>query len=427
MVTIVADERRAGRMRWTVVDVRPPTPGGSAGSPHGLMTGSPTCRTVVSMQLEAPSWALDQRAMRLWIAALVTLVAIGAFLTREDQLLSWVFLAPTVAVFWLWTLRPRAAWLMQLLGLAVPPVMQFIESEAEVAMFISVFTVGAVAAYSKFRVWMRTVLWVFLFVMVTLGVVDAYDDFAWQNWLVGSLFAWGAGEIIWRYTHTVDELEYTRSLVADQAALQERRRIARDVHDLVGHSLSVVMMHVSGARHLIHKDPNEAEQALVQAEEAGRQSLAEIRRTVGLLRDETDGAAAVLPSADLSDVPELVNDFTAAGLFVQLDIHGETNPGQVDPATALAGYRIIQEALTNASRHTLGADVSVAVSVEDDVCEITVANTGGETLDLGRGSGFGLISMRERAKSVGGSLLAGPTPTGWTVEASLPVSERVRP
>ena len=93
----------------------------------------------------------------------------------------------------------------------------------------------------------------------------------------------------------------------------------------------------------------------------------------------------------------------------------------VDPAIALAGFRIAQEALTNASRHTLGAEVQVNVTVDSDTCDITVVNRGGETIDLGRGSGFGLVSMRERAKSVGGSLVAGPTADGWTVDASLPV------
>lgn len=357
--------------------------------------------------------------MRPVFASLVSIIAIGAFITRNDQIVSWVMLGPTVAAFWAWALTRRfPAWPAHILGLWIPLVLNLIESHAEVSMFISILTIAAIASYARNRTYVLVLVGSWIFVMVTLGIVDAMNEFAWPNWLFGSIFSWGAGEMVWRFTHTVDELAHTRSLVADQATLQERRRIARDVHDLVGHSLSVVMLHVGGARHLVHKDPHEAERALIQAEEAGRQSLAEIRRTVGLLRDETDPTAAALPSADLTDVRELVDDFAAAGLFVTLDMVGPIE--SVEPASALAGYRIVQEALTNASRHTVGAEVRVMVAVGNNGCDLVVANRGGETLDLGRGSGFGLISMRERAKSVGGSLLAGPTPDGWTVEASLP-------
>ena len=122
---------------------------------------------------------------------------------------------------------------------------------------------------------------------------------------------------------TVGELEQTRALVADQATINERRRIARDVHDLVGHSLTVVLLHVSGARHLVHTDPNEAERALVQAEASGRESLAEIRRTVGLLRDDNDGAAEILPASGLFDIPNLVEDFVSAGVDVTQDLRGQ--------------------------------------------------------------------------------------------------------
>lgn len=358
--------------------------------------------------------------MRPVFAGLVTIIAIGAFVTRDDEVVSWSMLGPTVAMFWIWALAQRApSWPMHVLGLYVPLTLNIIESDSEVSMFIAVVTAAVIAAYVPNRDYVRWVIGSYVFVMVTLGVVEAIDSFAWPNWLFGMVFAWGAGEIIWRFTDTLGELEHTRSLVADQAALQERRRIARDVHDLVGHSLSVVLLHVTGARHLVHSDPDEAERALEQAEAAGRQSLAEIRRTVGLLRDESDPTAPVVPSAHLTDVPTLVDDFAAAGLVAQLDIDGTVD--RIDPAIGLAGYRITQEALTNVSRHTIGADVRVSIGVVDGSCEIVVSNRGGEILDLGRGAGFGLVSMRERAKSVGGSLVAGPTPDGWVVEASLPV------
>lgn len=371
------------------------------------------------MTSDVRTWVLDQRAMRPVVATLVTIVAFVAFASRSDQVVSWSMLGPIVVAYWAWGLGGRRSGYIHLFGLVLPLVLEIIESDNEVSMFITILTVAAVAAWTRNRRYVRIVIGLTMFMTGLLGVVQAINDFAWPNWLFGMAFAWGCGEIIWRFTGTVDELEHTRSLVADQAALQERRRIARDVHDLVGHSLSVVMMHVSGARLLVHKDPDEAERALVQAEDAARQSLAEIRRTVGLLRDESDPTTPAVPSAELTDVPTLVHDLNAAGQPVTLSLTGPIE--QLDPATSLAGYRIVQEALTNANRHTIDATIDVVISMNNDSCDIEVTNQGGQAIDLGRGSGFGLVSMRERAKSVGGSLVAGPTADGWTVDASLPV------
>ena len=117
-----------------------------------------------------------------------------------------------------------------------------------------------------------------------------------------------------------------------------------------------------------------------------------------------------LPSPDLSDIPLLVDEFLIAGLEVELRLTG--NLDVVEGASALAGYRIVQEALTNASRHNIGAEVLVSFDVAESEYEVTVQNRGGTPTDIQRGSGFGLVSMLERAKSVGGSVIAGPTPNG---------------
>ena len=369
---------------------------------------------------------LDPFVLRRVFAAAVTLVAIAAFITRDDEIISWVFLAPTVAIFWWWAFSDsRYVRIVDPVGVWVPLVLNLIESNHEVSMMISVIAVVAMAGEAESRRYVRTMIGIFGATMVTLGIVDAIDNFGWPNWLFGLFFGWGGGELMYRLRHTVKELHGTRALVADQAALHERRRIARDVHDLVGHSLSVVLLHVGGARHLVHKDPDEAERALVQAEEAGRRSLAEIRRTVALLRDDIDESDQAVPASDLNDIPALVEEFANAGMDVTLVLDGTVDA--VEPSVALAGYRITQEALTNVSRHALGASTSVMVSVDDERCEISVKNRGGGGRtggpggpDLG-GSGFGLVSMRERAKSVGGSLLAGPASGGWIVEASLPL------
>ena len=375
-------------------------------------------RFVLMSAVRSP--VLNKTVVRLVVAVIVTVVAVLAFESRDDDVVSWVFLAPTVAVFWMWALSGRGAGFIHMVGLVFPLVLQLVESDDEISMFITIVTVALISMFSPARFYASFAIGLTMFLTGLLGVVGAIDDFAWPNWLFGIAFAWASGAIIWRFTNTVDELEHTRALVADHAVVQERRRIARDVHDLVGHSLSVVMLHISGARLLVHKDPAEAERALLQAEEAGRQALSEIRRTVGLLRHESDEGVPEMPSASLEDVPSLVQDLVAAGQMANLQIAGPIE--DLDPASSLAGYRIVQEALTNASRHTVGAFIDVSIVADGASCEVVVTNEGGEVLDLGMGAGFGLVSMRERAKSVGGSLVAGPTRGGWTVEASLPIT-----
>ncbi len=379
------------------------------------------CSTVASMfDLQARLSVLDEKPIRVVGALVVAVIAIAAFATRGDDVVSWVFLGPTVAIFGAWALAEAPGRLIHPFGLCVPLVLNLIESDEEISMLIAVVTTAVLAGLDPNRRYVRVSLTLYIATMATLGVTEAISDFAWPTWMIGLLFMWGAGELLWRLRETVDELQQTRSLVADQAALNERRRIARDVHDLVGHSLTVVMLHVTGARHLVHKDPDEAERALAQAEDAGRQSLAEIRRTVGLLRDENDAELELLPTSDLFDIPNLVDDFILAGVDVDADLRGRLD--SVDPAVGVAGYRIAQEALTNVSRHAVGASATVTVVVDDETCEILVVSGKGASSGITAGPGIGLTSMRERARSVGGSLLAGPEGDGWRVEAWLPVN-----
>lgn len=365
---------------------------------------------------------IDEQLMRFVFAGLSMFIAIGALATRSTDEVDWSLLSPTIASIWAWAVFDRfPRVIVYFLSLTTPLVLNIVESDAEVSMFLTVLAIAFLASHEPIKVSASVTAFVILLTFI-LGMT-AIDNFAWPNWCFGFVFAWGAGSVVYSYARSIEELEHARRLVADQAAVHERRRIARDVHDLVGHSLSVVMLHITGARLLVRKDPAEAERALEQAEAAGRESLAEIRRTVGMLRDESDDGQGPMPSPDLSDVASLVDEFLVAGVDVSLDVDGDVQA--VEGASSLAGYRIVQEALTNASRHTVGAKVVVAIDVGLQSYDVSVRNTGGTSIDLGKGSGFGLVSMRERAKSVGGLLVAGPTPDGWTVEATLPATATV--
>jgi signal transduction histidine kinase len=237
----------------------------------------------------------------------------------------------------------------------------------------------------------------------------------WPFWMMGIVFGWLSGEQMRRFRSLVAELEATRERIAVQAVHLERRRLAAELHDLVGHSLTVVMLHVTGARRRLGEDPASAAQALQEAEEIGRASLAEIRRNVAALRDQ-DGAG-VVPTPSAADVGGLVNRMRAANSDVSLAVSGDL--GTVEAIVGLALYRVVQESLNNASRHAPGASVRVVVIVGSDEVEVSVANCGGAAA-VDCPVGVGLIGMRERVEAVGGTLDAGPAAGGWLVRARVP-------
>ena len=228
----------------------------------------------------------------------------------------------------------------------------------------------------------------------------------------------------WQIT-LVTQLAVAREELVRQAALDEKRAIARDVHDLVGHGLAAVLLHVTGARHVLRRDPDAAEEALADAEEVGRRSLQELRRTIGLLRATDDGPShatdAPLPGADgLADV---VASARAAGLDAALRTQGDT--GRLDPIVGLSLHRVAEEALANARQHAPRAVTDVVLAVEDDAVVMTVDSVGPlrepDPADADRPR-YGVVGMRERMAAVGGDLEVGPTATGWLVRCRAPLA-----
>jgi signal transduction histidine kinase len=255
-------------------------------------------------------------------------------------------------------------------------------------------------------------------------VVSVGTDWSWQYWVMGIGFGWGFGELGYRFRRARDELATARALIADQAALDERQRIARDVHDVLGHSITIVMLQLTAARHLLRRDPDEADAALADAERVGRESLNQVRRTVGLLRGGEPASRPddVGPSPTLDDLEQLLADYRTAGIPVCADVEGPMD--KLDMSRSVAGYRIVQEAMANVSKHSPAAETRVTVRVTADggMCRIDVVNRGGDARLRAPSGGFGLVGMRERAHSVGGTLQAGPLEDGWKVSADLPAS-----
>jgi signal transduction histidine kinase len=232
-----------------------------------------------------------------------------------------------------------------------------------------------------------------------------------------------SGLLLRRQEVLTAELAAMGALQVEHAAGAERERIAREVHDIVAHSLTVVMLHVSGARRLLASDPVRAADALDRAEEIGRESLEQIRGVIGVLRS-TDGT-----DPGLADLTDLVERFRAGGLDVAESIV-LADPAAVDPTTGLVAYRIVQEALSNAVQHAAGAAIVVGVRLAepDGGLRIDVANgPGGAASAVSGRPGLGVRGMGERVRALGGTFAAGPTADGgWRVSARLPVRPPVR-
>jgi len=252
-------------------------------------------------------------------------------------------------------------------------------------------------------------------------------DWGWPFWMLGIAFAYASSLPLRQFRLLVIELDATRDQLAEQAVNDERRRIAAELHDLVGHSMTVVLLHLSGARRRLRLrgvalDP-ETEADLAAAEAIGRASLAEIRENVVALRGDRTGLRP-LPSA--KDVPELVARSAAAGSAVSLHVTGD-DLDKVEPMTGLAVYRVVQESLANVARHAPGAvsKVGIAVSPNEVLVEIRDRDERAHQPATASGPpGVGLVGMRERIESLGGEFAAGPTTGGWCVRARLPRGRR---
>jgi signal transduction histidine kinase len=214
-------------------------------------------------------------------------------------------------------------------------------------------------------------------------------------------------------------LEREREAEARAAVAEERARIARELHDVVGHSVSVMTVQASAVRRLLHDDQEREREALLIVERTGREALAEMRRMVGVLR-RPEEAPALAPQPSLEHVERLVEQAREAGLPVELRVLG--NAVELPAGVDLTAYRLIQEGLTNALKHARAKHAEVLVNYGDGTIEVTVSDDG-QGVGNGDGGGHGLVGMRERVSVYGGELDAGPQPGGgYRLRARLPVT-----
>ncbi len=295
---------------------------------------------------------------------------------------------------------------------------------AFIGLFVYPYAVGAFVEGR--RAWIA--------VPITYGVMTAMtlanDEFIWGDIFFpgtfGVMFFLG-GRAVRSRTRLTAELHEAalrateeREAASVRAMADERRRIAREMHDVVAHSVSMMVIQAGGARRILDRDPARAEAAGALIEKTGREAMREMRTLLGVLHAE-DEQAEYAPQPSLRDIEALVERARVAGLPVELVVEGTRRelPAGVD----LAAYRVVQEALTNVVKHGGGAETEVLVRYKADAVEVTVADRGGGTMTTRlEGSGQGLAGMRERVRVFGGELHAGRRRGGgFEVRALLPL------
>jgi len=214
------------------------------------------------------------------------------------------------------------------------------------------------------------------------------------------------------------QLEADRDARARAAVADERARIAREMHDAVAHSVSVMVLQAGAAEQVMSVAPERARAALVTIQDTGREAIVELRRMLGLLRDDA-GDSSLDPQPSIARLDALLEQVRSAGLAVELSVEGE--PRRLPAGVDRSAYRVVQEALTNTLKHAGPAHAQVTLRYRAQALELEVLDDGRGAASLD-GGGFGLLGMRERAALYGGALDAGPRPDGgYGVRARLPL------
>jgi len=213
--------------------------------------------------------------------------------------------------------------------------------------------------------------------------------------------------------------ERERESAARVAVAEERGRIARELHDVVAHAVSVMVLQVGAVRHRMPESGTEDRETLKNVEQAGRTALAEMRRLLNAMRHDDDGLE-LLPQPGLCDVEALVADVRSAGLDVRLEVHGE--PVALPPGLDLSAYRIVQEGLTNTLKHAGATQVAVDVQYDPGELQLEIRDNGSAGAMTHEGVGHGLVGIRERVKIYGGDMSAGVARAGgFVLRARIPL------
>jgi signal transduction histidine kinase len=387
------------------------------------MTGAPRLRRYLSR----PDWLLAA-------AALVIMLSTGVAGDSWQLPAGWA--AVVVVLSWL-PLTVRAAWPLPVLAavLAADTAHIALAGHAHpaagtlpAATMLALYTVAS--RYPARVAWTAAAAaGIIQFTVALVSFRHAEPDLLYLNWAVVAtalgLLIRERRERIAAAEQRAEAAEHTRQAEADRQVTAERIRIAHELHDVLAHHIAVVNAQAGVAQYLLRTDPHAADAALAGIASNSRAALEELRATLGLLHAEGDAAAGDprAPAPTIEHLDLLLDSFTNTGMRLTATVHCER--GSLSGPADLAFYRIVQEALTNATKHAPGSDVHLSIDWSAASVHLTVSNTGSAAAPQGlrnEGTGHGLIGMRERAAAAGGTLSAAITAAGgYRVTATLPV------
>jgi signal transduction histidine kinase len=391
-------------------------------------------------------------AREYWFELLIALMAVAAMLelvVRRNSPAApstslWLSVPAVEVVVLLLVLRrrfpfaaPAAFWLLSAaLTFADGALVPFVGSLGVIGL-ATAFLLGNLREERKAGIGLAIVLGCILVVVANIPSAQSISDYVFislrfiVSWIAGYALRERAEQaeaaemraILAEREREAAELRATfaereREAAARVAVAEERSAIARELHDIVAHAMSVMVLQVGAVRHRLPQQDTEDRQALGRVEQAGRTALAEMRRLLGAMRSNADGVA-LGPQPGLDNLDALLADLRGAGLPVQLQLEGDPLP--LPRAIDLSAYRIVQEALTNTLKHAHASQADVTVRYAPHHVELEVRDDG-EGITSNGGPGHGLVGIRERVKIYGGQVTAGPaTDGGFLLTARLPV------
>ncbi|MFE3906866.1 sensor histidine kinase [Streptomyces sp. NPDC059153] len=387
--------------------------------------------------MEAPHKTRTDALIAGGAGALSVVLALLTDPARSPDALGWALLIAS-AVPIVWRRRHPLLALLAMIPLLVPyHALDNAHTAPMPQTWIALYTVAVTGRPLRTVLTGVGVLSVMVTVVLTINTHQGLQLLRISGWIVAVLFCGVDMRVYRQYMASVleraERAERTREEEARRRVAEERLRIARDLHDLLAHSITLIGVQTSVASHILTVDPDRLDRRAIAASlediaDTCREARAELRTTLEVLRDgrhDSHGRHdAEGPLPDLAALPGLVRAAEAAGAHVDLAVRPPA--GRLAPATGAAAYRIVQESLTNAVRHA-GAGVQVRVAVAPDggnALRVTVTDDGTGPPKKGSAPGFGIVGMRERARSTGGTLDAGPRPGGgFEVSALLPFQE----
>jgi signal transduction histidine kinase len=381
---------------------------------------------------------VDSAAVGLVLFLAMTDLATGGFESsqRAPDPLAYVLLAAQIVPFVFRRRYPFAVMYTMVAALGLYWILEY-PAGSDASGIVAIYS-GVAYGMDRRRTWVNAATAIAIMTATAsllangffTGGDDVFTPFVVVAVLAIHLAAAVFGEVVYQHRQRNTELR-ARAAQAEAevetrarlAAVEERTRIAREMHDIVAHGMSVISVQAAAAQEVARSDPDRTIGILEDIEATGREALIEMRRMLGVLRNGPDRPGALSPQPSLADLDLTIAQRVEAGLPTQLIITGEERP--LSPGLELAAFRIIQEALTNVLKHAGdAATATIALGYQSTALEITITDTGqGAASNLtNSGSGNGLIGMRERVDAYNGHVTAGPRPGGgYEVRASLPL------